>query len=89
MRPIYKILYRFCPILIVLLGHISFGQNFLDKDFYLIDSIKATDFENGEIEMLDSVLTIYHKSDEEVIKLEIQDKIIESLQNSLCVLNDL
>ncbi len=70
MRPIYKILYRFCSILIVLLSQFAFAQNFLDKDYYLIDSLKESNLKSQEKELIDSALSIFHQSDQEIEKLE-------------------
>jgi serine phosphatase RsbU (regulator of sigma subunit)/tetratricopeptide (TPR) repeat protein len=55
----------------------SFSQNFGDKQFYLIDSLKLSDLSEQDRALLDSSLTKYHNTKEDTIKFGLLEHIID------------
>lgn len=68
-------------VLSVLLSILSFGilcsQNYADKEFYLVDSLILESIDKPDKDLIDSLLSLYHKSTKDSTKLGLISKITE------------
>ena len=55
----------------------GFTQNFADKKFYLIDSLDLTTLNKTDRQLIDSCLTLYHKTIEDTSKIKHIEFIVE------------
>jgi two-component sensor histidine kinase len=60
---------KFLLIFSALIGLSAHSQEFLDKEFYLLDSLKEIEISEETRQILDSTLSIFHESDSEIDKL--------------------
>ncbi len=68
------ILFSFVP-------QVSRGQQFGDKNFYILDSIDLSLLHEDDKLLLDSSLTIYHNTLEDTIQLEMLENIVDNCWN--------
>lgn len=66
-------------LLLLLLSQIVYSSDFLDKQFYLIDSIRVDDLNKIEKLRLDSVLNLYHATKDPFEQLDILGDIMNDL----------
>jgi len=55
-----------------------YSQVFADKTFYLIDSLIIEEVSKQDRQLIDSVLTLYHKEKKDTIKLKLISEIVET-----------
>lgn len=58
-----------------------FSQEYGEKEFYLIDSIDLSDLRDYDKLLIDSSLTIYHKTEEDTIALDMLQNIVDNCWN--------
>jgi len=68
-------------LILILLNQIVFAEDYLDKEFYLIDSIDVSDFSEPDKAVTDSVLAIFHEIDAPSEKAGLLDRLIETLED--------
>ncbi|MBC7863655.1 MAG: tetratricopeptide repeat protein, partial [Bacteroidia bacterium] len=59
----------------------TFSQKFADKKFYLADSLDLTKVEPANVQLLDSLLKIYHNNANDTFKINILMKVVEECFN--------
>src|SRR4030067_544115 len=59
----------FIYIFILLIPFKGFSQTFADKSFYLIDSLNLEELTDGDLQLLDSALNIYHAAKHDTDRL--------------------
>ena len=62
---------------VLLFAYKSYGQNFGDPSFYLLDSLEIEKMSIEDKTMIDSVLTLYHKSNNDTLKLGLIEFIVD------------
>lgn len=68
----------FILLTIFYVSKLSFAQdNFLDKSYYLVDSLELKSIPSHELKILDSCLNIFHQSTNKLKKIEIIDEFIQ------------
>lgn len=73
---------RTLPLIIFLFCVTFFrAQQFGDKSFYLVDSIPVKTFENYDILLLDSMLTLYHNEKNDTVRLHHLNYLVENLED--------
>jgi len=66
-------------ILSILIGLSAHSQEFLDKEFYLLDSLRESDINQDFRNELDSILTFFHEHEDEVSQLYILEDLCKAL----------
>ncbi|MCE3227032.1 MAG: protein serine/threonine phosphatase [Bacteroidetes bacterium] len=76
---------------LLLFSLLSWGQQYADKKFFLVDSLDKSKLENYDLGLLDSMLTIYHKEKVDTTKLSHILFMVENLedQNAWIPYNDI
>ena len=69
-------------ILLSLISFSGFNQNFADKDFYLIDSLKLNELSKGDIELLDSSLKLFREAQNDTSKINAIGIICENMMHA-------
>ena len=72
---------KFLTIIVYLFPFIIFGQNFVDKDFYLLDSIDLSAYNQHDKELLESSLTKFHSAKDDTSKILALKKITEEMMH--------
>ncbi|MBC7865018.1 MAG: tetratricopeptide repeat protein [Bacteroidia bacterium] len=69
-------------IFLLLIGFCNFSYcQFLNKKFYLFDSLVRKNMTDEDMQLLDSVLTLYHAANSDTLKMEQLDFLAEELRN--------
>lgn len=68
-------------IIIYLFPFIIFGQNYADKDFYLLDSIDLSTYNQHDKELLENSLTNFHSAKDDTSKVLAIKKITEEMMH--------
>jgi serine phosphatase RsbU (regulator of sigma subunit)/Tfp pilus assembly protein PilF len=66
---IYNLKILLITILSFLGTQIAFGQKFADKEYYLVDSLVLEELPENDRQLIDSLLNIYHNSDNDTLRL--------------------
>ena len=66
----------------LVISQISNAQNFADPDFYLIDSLDLDDLPQIDKDLLDGELKNFHNTDNDSLKLQIFEHLIEELRHN-------
>jgi serine phosphatase RsbU (regulator of sigma subunit)/tetratricopeptide (TPR) repeat protein len=64
-------------ILLIVVGGSLFGQQFADKEYYLIDSLVLEELDKDDRTLMDSCLKVYHKADHDTSKLQTIEYLVE------------
>lgn len=72
---------RLLIIIVYLFPFIILGQNFVDKDFYLLDSIDLSTYNQHDKELLESSLTNFHSAKDDTSKVLALKKITEEMMH--------
>jgi len=59
----------------------SFSQTYADKAYYLIDSLNLDELTNNDKKLIETSLSIYHKSKIDSLKIEALNKIVDECWN--------
>jgi len=57
----------------------SFGQNYGNKKYYLIDSLDLSELSDGDKKLIDSSLILFHNATHDTIKVDAIDLMVENL----------
>jgi len=68
-------------VLIVLICSIVYSQEYLDRDYYLVDSLDLSELTINEEELINSLLSKYHKETSDFKRLELINTLIEDSWN--------
>ena len=81
MRRILSYVKSLLIIFFLLLSQQAMAQKFLDKDFYLVDSLNPSEIEIFELDVIDSVLKIYHASESAIDQITQIDFLAREIKN--------
>ncbi len=65
---IYKL--SFSILIILFIPVIQYAEEYADKNYYLLDSLRPEELVDQDRSLLDSALTIYHKTDNDTVKFK-------------------
>jgi tetratricopeptide (TPR) repeat protein len=66
-------------IILFFISFSTFAQEFADKEYYLVDSLKLERLSKQDSQLLDSCLNIYHSGEEDTTKIKILTILVESM----------
>ncbi|MEO9534353.1 MAG: tetratricopeptide repeat protein [Crocinitomicaceae bacterium] len=69
-------------ILLLLLSQIVYSSDFLDREYYLVDSLSEFDLSATQKLNVDAALEQYHASDDPLAKLEVLSKVLDELDGN-------
>ena len=64
--------------ILLTIPQIVLSQQFVDKDYYLIDSLVLDDLSEYDRNLIDSSLTVYHKETNDTLKINIINELVEN-----------
>lgn len=74
---------QFITIFLIIAGGSLFGQEYADKDYYLIDSLVLADLEAEDRALIDSCLNVFHTTNQDTSKVNAVTTIIAQCWDEL------